>query len=266
MEMDLQMTGKVVFQTGAGGRLGRAIALAFAREGAKVAVADMNEQAAAATVDALVAGGAEAVAVVGDVSLKADVERMLEQATNALGPVDVLVNGHGIFPNIPMLETTVDEWDRIFAINTRGTMLTCQAVANQMIARGAQGAIVNVSSGAATSARIGGAGYCGSKAAVNLLTHAFAIEVGPHGIRVNAVAPGLIMDTVLRPGDEHAAGYVNMMLQGTPMRRTGAPEDIAEAILFLAAERNSWVTGSILEVTGGSHCGRPHVPLSRNLR
>lgn len=264
--MDLLLKDKVVFLTGGAGRLGRVIARSFVQEGAAVVVADLNAPAARAVADRLVAEGARATPVSGDVSIKADVERMVAEGTAALGPIDVLVNAHGIFPNIPLLEVSVEEWDRIFAINVRGTMLTCQAVGNQMVARGAKGAIVNISSGAASSARIGSCGYGGSKAAVSHLTHALAIELGPKGIRVNAAAPGLILDEVLRPGDQHKAGYVNMMLEMTPMRRTGAPEDVAEVVLFLASERNSWMTGSIVEVTGGSHCGRTHVPLSRELK
>jgi NAD(P)-dependent dehydrogenase (short-subunit alcohol dehydrogenase family) len=132
-----------------------------------------------------------------------------------------------------------------------------------MVARGARGAIVNVSSGAATSARLGAAGYSGSKAAINMLTRALAIELGPHGIRVNAVAPGLVTDTALGPDDTGLTPYVRMMLEMTPLGRTGAPPDIAEVVAFVASERNAWMTGSIVEVSGGSHTGRPHVPLPR---
>jgi NAD(P)-dependent dehydrogenase (short-subunit alcohol dehydrogenase family) len=210
--------------------------------------------------------GARAIAVEADVTNRVQVERMLEQVTHALGPVDVLVNAHGIYPNVPLLEMDVDEWDRVYATNTRGTMLTCQAVGKQMVARGAAGSIVNISSAAAESARAGGAAYSGSKAAVNLLTHALAIELGPHGIRVNAVAPGLVLDQVYRPGDAHEYAYVVQSLEGTPLRRTGAPEDVAEAVVFLAGRNNPWLTGTIVPVTGGSHCGRTHVPLSRGLR
>ncbi len=190
----------------------------------------------------------------------------MRTATDALGPIDVLVNAHGIYPNVPLLEMDASEWDQVFAINTRGTMLTCQAVANQMVARGAPGCLINISSAAADSARAGGAAYTGSKAAVNLLTHVLAIELGPHGIRVNAVAPGLVLDRVYRPGDVHEYAYVTQSLEGTPLSRTGAPEDVAEAVVFLAGRNNSWLTGAILPVTGGSHCGRTHVPLSRGLR
>lgn len=104
------------------------------------------------------------------------------------------------------------------------------------------------------------------KAAVNLLTNVLAIELGPHGIRVNAVAPGLVLDEVYKPGDMHQYEYVTQSLEGTPMRRTGAPDDIAEAVLFLAGRNNPWLTGAIVPVTGGSHCGRTHVARSRGLR
>lgn len=265
--MDLQLKDRVVLVTGGAGRIGKAIGAAFAREGAAVGVADQHGEAARAQAERLAATGVRTVSTSGDVSRREDVERMVEEVTAALGPIDVLVNAHGIFPNVPLLEVEVDDWDRVFAINVRGTMLTCQAVGRQMVRRRARGNIVNISSGAATSARIGGAGYCGSKAAVNLLTHALAIELGPHGIRVNAVAPGLILDEVLKEGDEHAAEYVNLMLMGTPMRRTGKPEDVAEVVVFTASDAaNPWLTGAVIPISGGSHCGRPHVPLSRDLR
>jgi NAD(P)-dependent dehydrogenase (short-subunit alcohol dehydrogenase family) len=158
-----------------------------------------------------------------------------------------------------VLDVTVEEWDRVFAVNVRGTMLCCQAVARQMVARGARGAIVNVSSGASTSARAGAAHYCGSKAAVNMLTEVLATELGPHGIRVNAVAPGLVLDDVVTKGDRVGHPYVRDMLAATPLGRTGSPEDIASAVTFLASDRSAWITGEVLYVTGGTHCGRTHM-------
>jgi NAD(P)-dependent dehydrogenase (short-subunit alcohol dehydrogenase family) len=142
-------------------------------------------------------------------------------------------------------------------------MLTCRVVGNQMVERGYHGAIVNVSSGAATSARPGAAGYSGSKAAINMLTEALAIELGPHGIRVNAVAPGLVTEMPLRSGDAGLTPYIRMMLDMTPLGRTGTPADIAEVVVFVASELNAWMTGSIVDVSGGSHTGRPHAPLPR---
>jgi NAD(P)-dependent dehydrogenase (short-subunit alcohol dehydrogenase family) len=107
------------------------------------------------------------------------------------------------------------------------------------------------------------AGYCGSKAAINMLTEALAIELGPHGIRVNAVSPGLVTDVPLRTADASLTPYMQMMLDMTPLGRTGAPADIAEVVAFVASPRNAWMTGSIVDVSGGSHTGRPHVPLPR---
>jgi NAD(P)-dependent dehydrogenase (short-subunit alcohol dehydrogenase family) len=134
------------------------------------------------------------------------------------------------------------------------------------VARGGRGCIVNISSAAADSPRHGGAAYSGSKSAVNMLTSVLAMELGPSGIRVNAVAPGLVLDEVYRPGDTHAYEYVVQTIDSIPMRRTGAPEDVAEAVVFLAGRNNPWLTGAILPVTGGSHTGRTHVALSRGLR
>jgi len=199
------------------------------------------------------------------VSRPDDVARVLGEGAGPLGPVDVLVGFHGYVPTTHVRDVSVEEWDRTFAVNVRGTMLCCQAVARQLIERDARGSLVNVSSGASTSARAGGAHYCGSKAAVNMLTEVLAIELGPHGIRVNAVAPGLVMDTVARKGEAAAHPYVADMLAATPLGRTGAPDDIASAVLFLASDRAGWVTGEVLYVTGGTHCGRTHMAVARGV-
>lgn len=264
--MTLELADRVAIVTGGGGRLGRAIATELSRAGASVGVFDFHADAAAAVASGIASTGRPSASFKGDVSRADDVEAAFDALERDLGPADVLVNVAGIFPNRPVIEMDDDEWDRVFAVNTRGTMLCCRALARRLLGRGAPGVIVNISSGAATSARAGGAHYTGSKAAVNMLTHVLAIELGPHGIRVNAVAPGLILDEVLTSGQEHASEYVRLMLQGMPLRRTGAAEDVAPAVVFLASERSGWTTGAILEITGGSHCGRPHVPLSRDLR
>ncbi|HEY1296415.1 MAG TPA: SDR family oxidoreductase [Chloroflexota bacterium] len=261
--MDLGLAGKAVMVTGAAGRIGPVICATFAREGASIGVADIDSQRAQATANRLTEAGHMAIAVAADVSSARDIDAALSALTTALGPIDVLVNAHGIAPNRPLLEAVDEEWDQVFAVNTRGTMLTCRAVGRQMVERGCRGAIVNISSGAATSARLGAAGYSGSKAAINMLTQALAIELGPHGIRVNAVSPGLVTDAALTAGESSLTPYMRMMLDMTPLGRTGAPEDIAEVVAFVASERNAWMTGSVVEVSGGSHVGRPHAPLPR---
>lgn len=250
--------------TGGGGRLGKVIASVLQREGAVVAIADLDRARLDAVLPELQAKG-RATAIQVDVGDPGSVGAMLDAAIAALGEVDILVNCHGYVPNAPLTEMDPAQWDRAFAVNCRGVMLTCQAVARRWIARRIKGAIVNISSGAGRSARAGSSHYASTKAAVNMMTQVWAIELGPHGIRVNAVAPGLVLDEVVNTERNDLHPYINMMLKGTPMQRTGAPEDIAEAVAFLASERSAWTTGSVLDVSGGSHCGRPHVPLTGNL-
>lgn len=255
------LEGKRALVTGAGGRIGRAITELFLAEGAAVAAVDVNGEAVEASVRNHPSQRACAIGI--DVSDPGEVERAISQAESALGQLDTLVNCHGIFPNCPLLDVTVDEWDRVFAVNVRGTMLMCQVLGRLWVERGTRGSIVNISSGAATSARAGGAHYAGSKAAINMLTQTLAIELGRHGIRVNAVSPGLVSDEVV---DEHNLEgrhpYIKLSLQALPLGRTGRPVEIAEAVAFLASDRSAWTTGANLEVTGGSHCGRPQMPPS----
>jgi NAD(P)-dependent dehydrogenase (short-subunit alcohol dehydrogenase family) len=259
------LEARTVLVTGAGGRLGGRIALTLAHEGAAVVVADMNEAAAAAVATAVTSKGGTAVAVEMDVSDEQSIERGIAVGEAGTGEVDALVNCHGFVPNRPLLDMIVDEWDRTFAVNVRGTMLTTRACARQWVRRGTRGAVVNLSSIAAVSARAGGSHYCSSKAAVTMLTKVSATELGPFGIRVNAVAPGLVLDDVV---DEPAADlppYVAAMLEATPLGRTGSADEIADAVAFLLSERSRYTTGAVVDVTGGVHCGRTHMPLSGEL-
>ncbi len=256
------LNDRTALVTGAG-RLGRAVAATIVREGGRVILADRDRGALAQAASELKErSGATAATVVADLSLEADVTRMLDEIPR----FDILVNAHGIFPNQPILEMTVEEWDRVFAINVRGSMLTCRGAAQRWSSTGTKGAIVNISSGASRSARAGASHYSGSKAAVNMLTEVLAIELGPKGIRVNAVLPGLILDNVVTAENAEQHPYVNMMLAATPLGRTGHADDVAEAAVFLASDRASWITGAMLEVTGGSHCGRSHMPFTQQLR
>jgi len=256
------LANKAALVTGGAGRLGRVIAAVLAREGARVAVADLSAARLEETRDISKA----AITIAADVTRPDEVARMVDTAESAVGPLDVLVTAHGYVTNRPLLEIGTDEWDQTFAVNVRGIMLCCQVVGRRWVERGTRGAIVNLSSGASRSARPGSAHYSGSKAAVNMLTEVLASELGPHGIRVNAVLPGLVMDEVMREEDPQQHPYVNLMLKLTPLGRTGAPLDIAEAVAFLASDRSAWTTGAMLEVTGGSHCGRTNAPLTGNLR
>jgi len=255
---------QVVLVTGAGGRIGRAICEQFAAAGAKVACCDVDPGRAASTVTGIRLAKGTAAAVPGDVSVESQVEQIVSETTKTLGPIDVLVNCAGLFPNCPVVEMDVAEWDRVFAVNVRGPMMLSRAVARQMLDRRARGTIINITSPAGESARTGGAHYCGSKAALNMLTHTMAIELGPAGIRVNSVSPGLVLDSVVTLENPPADEYPRAILEGIPVGRTARAEEIASAVLYLAdAERASYVTGAILNVTGGAHPGRPHLPPSR---
>jgi 2-dehydropantoate 2-reductase len=258
--------GRIALITGAGGRIGARTAAALAGEGAGVVAVDLSLEAAQSIADRVAAGGGAALALETDVSDPDAVERTIAEAEGALGLPDILVNCAGIFPNRPLLEMDLEEWDRVFAVNVRGTMLLGKALASRWVASGVKGSIVNLSSIAAASARAGASHYAASKAAVSMLTQVMAIELGPHGIRVNAVAPGLIVDRVIERREPGLMEYVNLSLEATPLGRTGSPDDIAEAIVFLASERSAWTSGAILEVTGGAHCGRTQMPFSGGLR
>jgi NAD(P)-dependent dehydrogenase (short-subunit alcohol dehydrogenase family) len=254
---------RVALVTGGAGLIGRGIVETLARAGAAVVVVDRNAEGCAELVRALKEKGLERVAAVsGDVTDHDAVARIAADADQLFGQISVLVNCAGQYANRALIEMTVEEWDRVFARNARSTMLMSQAYARQWIDRGIAGAIVNISSGAGKSARAGSAHYASSKAAVNMLTQVMAIEWGPHGIRVNAVAPGVVLDHVVSDGDIGEHSYIQAMVQATPMRRTGRPEDVADAVVFLASDKAGWVSGTLIDVSGGSHCGRTHLPLT----
>lgn len=248
-----------VLVTGATGRIGRAIVATFAGRGVRVVASDVD----AARLEEMARSIDGVTPIAADVTSEDDLVRLAAGAIEATGQIDVLVNCAGIFPNTPVVKMDTAEWDRVYAVNLRGPFILSREIGRHMIDRGIHGSIVNISSGAGSSARTGGSHYCGSKAALEMLTKVMAIELGPHGIRVNAVAPGLIVNEVLSlPVPEGADDYVGTLLRGIPLGRTGRPEDIANTVAFLCSDEAEWVSGAVWGVNGGSQAGRTHLPPS----
>ena len=249
--------GRSAFVTGAGAGIGRATALRLARAGARVACADIDEEAARAVAGEIEGEGGKALALHGDVSAEEDVARIIDAAGEAFDGLDVLVNNAGIVVIKSFEESTLEEWDRTLRINLRAMFLTCQR-ALPWLRRSQAGAIVNLASMAAIRFTVPHVPYAASKGGVVSLTRDLAVELAPDRIRVNAIAPGPIATAMLQ-------SFTDEQLEATGMHfllgRMGRPEDIAEAVAFLACERASYVTGAVLPVTGGAELQtRPLIP------
>ena len=245
---------KVAIVTGAQQGIGRAIAVGLARQGAAVAINYLDDPAAADVVaKEIQAGGGRCCAVQGDVSRAADVERLVSAAEKELGEVDVLVNNAGIFPRVDFLELSESVWDKVHGVNLKGTFLCAQAVARRLVKRRAPGAIVNVTSMAAYRGSPRGVHYVASKGGVVGFTRALALELAPHGIRVNAVAPGL-SDTA-QPRDGHSEAELRDMAELIPLGRIAQPESVADVALFLASDAARHMTGQVVHVNGGMYLG-----------
>ncbi|GAA1717451.1 SDR family NAD(P)-dependent oxidoreductase [Nonomuraea bangladeshensis] len=240
------LSGAVALVTGGAQGIGRGIAEAFRDAGATVVVADLDAERAAE----VVAGPGRMSALRLDVRDPASVEEAFRRAAERHGRLDILVNCAGRYPNTPLLDMPLAEWDDVYAINVRGVMLTSQAFARLPGGDGRR--IITVSSAAARSARVGASHYCSSKAAVEMLTKVLALELAPLGVTVNAVAPGLIEVPATA---DLAPEYVATLVAGQPVHRMGTPAEIARACLFLAHPDASFVTGSVLDVDGGFLAG-----------
>jgi NAD(P)-dependent dehydrogenase (short-subunit alcohol dehydrogenase family) len=243
----LDLSGKVALVTGAGSGLGGAIALRFAEAGARVAV-HYRKSLAGAERRVAAMGEGRAIAVPGDLTREADARSVVAQTVAAFGRLDVLINNAGAYPMAPVLEMTGAQWDEVIAANLTSVFLLTQAAARQMIAQGGGGAIVNVTSIEALHAAPAHSHYDAAKAGAAMHTRAAALELGPHGIRINAVAPGLIWREGL---DEAWPDGVARYLKKAPLGRLGRPEDVADACLFLASPAARWITGASLTVDGG---------------
>ena len=246
--MSMEFQDRVALVTGGASGIGKAVVRGLAAEGARVGICDLNA-AGAEEVAAEVGVGALAVAM--DVTDTASVRAGVAQVVESLGAPDVLVNAAGWDRVMRFLETDEDFWDRVLAINFRGVVATCHAVLPHMVERGS-GAVVNVASEAGRSGSSGEAVYSGAKGAVIAFSKSVAREVARRGVRVNVVAPGLT-DTpfMQRNIDEGHGKLMEAIVSATPLRRMSTPEEVAEAILFLASDRASFTTGETLSVSGG---------------
>jgi len=242
---------RTVLVTGAGGGIGAAIAARFAAAGDRLVLSDLRAEELSTVAAGL---AAEVVELPGDLADAEYAEGLVERA----GPVDVLVNAAGIYPATPLLDMTAAIWDRVQDVNVRAALLTTVAFGRAHTKAGTTGSVVNISSGAATRARPGAAHYATSKAALEMVTKACAVELGPHGIRVNAVSPGFVtVDSDANPVTEAYAAAVSV----NPLGRRGEPREIADAVFWLAGPEAGWITGAVLRVDGGSTAGAAGLPL-----
>ena len=249
----MRLAGKSAIVTGGAGGIGRATSLALAAEGARVAVVDLEQDAAEAVAAEIRAAGGEAIAFGADVSAEPDVVRVVAAAAEQFGGIDIAFNNAGIIRRTTAVETTVEEWDRVFGVNVRGIFLMCKHVVPIMAEKGA-GSIINTGSGWGLKGGGQAISYCASKGAVVNMTRALAIDHGPQGIRVNSVNPGDVNTGMLRDEARQLGQETGSFLAEAadrPLRRMGEPEEIAAAVVWLASDESSYVTGSAMVVDGG---------------
>ncbi len=242
------LKGKVAIVTGGASGIGRATAILFARESAKVVVADYNPEGGQETLAVIKVEGGEANFIETDVSKPEDVERMVEETVRSYGRLDILFNNAGVGETAKVTEASLDHWERVLAINLRGVFLGCKYAIPKMIESGG-GSIINNASILAEVGFSQAAAYSASKHGVVGLTKTIALDYAAEGIRANTVCPGFIRTPMVMEGlDEAAREYVVSL---HPLGRMGEPEEVAEAVLFLASDRSSFITGTCLFVDGG---------------
>jgi NAD(P)-dependent dehydrogenase (short-subunit alcohol dehydrogenase family) len=251
------LAGKRALITGGASGIGRAMALLFAREGAAVAVADLDEAGGEAVVGMIEDGGGRAIFVRCDVTQAQDCRHAVRQTVDELGGLDILVNNAGLIRRATVLDTTEEEWDRVMAVNVKSIFLFSK-VAVPVMAQAGGGVIINTASGWGLVGGRRAVSYCASKGAVVNMTRAMALDHGEQNIRVNCICPGDTDTPMLRDEARQLGEADERFLEEAaqrPLRRIGRPEDIAQAALYLASDAASFITGTALVVDGGGLAG-----------
>jgi 3-oxoacyl-[acyl-carrier protein] reductase len=241
--------GKVAIVTGASRGIGRSIALALAAEGARIVAVDMAPEGVEALAAEIRAAGGEALAVQGNVTVTADSERMIDQAIEVFGRVDILVNNAGITRDGLLLRMKDEDWDAVLTVNLKGAFL-CTRAASKVMTKQRYGRIINIASVVGQMGNAGQANYCASKAGLMGLTKSNARELAKRNVTVNAVAPGFIATDMTDVLPEKVKQELTAQI---PLERLGSADDIANAVVFLAAERSGYITGQVIGVNGGMY-------------
>jgi len=242
----MKLKDQVAIVTGAGRNIGEEVAKLFAAEGARIAVVDLDRSRGQRTVDGIKAQGGDADLFVTDVSKGADVAGMVKAVVGRFGHIDILVNNVAISDNKSLLEITEEDWDRVMAVTLKSQFLMSKHVAQQMIAQGTGGKIVNVGSTSGWQGRPRATAYSAAKAAIANFTRTIAVQLAPHNIRVNAIVPNKIGSPVGRDEFDATRPVENML------KRPGQPDEAAKAILFLVSDDSSFIIGENLFVDGGT--------------
>lgn len=240
---------RIAIVTGAGQGIGRALAIGFAREGAKVVIADLNGENAVAVKDEIQAAGGSALAVQTDVSQEDSVQAMIEYSLTEFKKVDILVNNAGIYPVSPVEEMPEEQWDRVIGTNLVGTFLCSRAVAGKFLEQGS-GRVISITSGRAFQGARNAAHYASSKAGIIGFSKSLALELAPRGITVNVICPG-ITDTA-QPRGHQSEEQIYAQAQKIPLGRIGQPQDLVGTAVFLASDAARFITGQTVIVNGGS--------------
>jgi NAD(P)-dependent dehydrogenase (short-subunit alcohol dehydrogenase family) len=258
--MTYALEGKSAIITGAASGIGKGIAKGFVQSGASVLLIDISADKLADTQKELAAENIEVKVdmMTADLREFSNFQLIVDHAVSEMGSVDILVNCAGIYPSTPALQITEKEWDQLIDLNLKGYFFLCQTVAKQMIKQGDGGSIVNITSSASEVARPGVAHYCASKSGVKMLTQVLALEWAEHGIRINALGPGLVQTETLLETlvTDEAKEEHKEKISYCPMNRTALLEEIAEGVIFFASEQSSYITGQTLLVDGGYSAGR----------